>query len=345
MSAFVLVRIWLHVLDMLDRLILAVGLRVGIMLLRALHYLLDRMYPHQAGPKITKDGIPVVWFDSSGLFLPYYIGVAEYLLANYDCTNVCAAGVSGGYAPAATLVMDVTAEDHWAAIELLRRLGSGRWLGAYFFSASEMIHHGYLPALSQPEVEAKMLRRFNDGRLWLGSTVIWPQPGNAIWTNRFASVKELCYACTCSMRTIPILRLPGRLAGALVWDGCIACRPSGVDAQSAELKFLRVSAFPSSRAHISPSRLLGGLHDVVQLPSRQKFDSWRRQGWEDCRTADAAGQLAAAGLVATSAVATVGAQGQACSERQPTNVARESDGKQRNEPGTARPRRSAVSPS
>ena len=217
----------------------------------------------------------IIYFCSSGLFLPYYIGVAEYLKANFDCSSLIVAGVSGGYAPAASIVLGLDSETHWRAIEGMRVAGRSRALGNYFFSEHEMIHSGYLPLLE--EDEPRLLRSLSKRRLWLGCTQLWPRPLRSMWTSSFESVKALCHACTCSMRVFPILRLPGKLRGCWVVDGMLGCHPRQL--ANAE-RMLIVSAVPS-REGLSPKRVLGGVTDLARLPSRRNFDRWMAQGWED----------------------------------------------------------------
>jgi hypothetical protein len=284
----------------LDRLLLWLALCVGTRVLRAIHRLLDTLGRKPSGPPLSgpdESDTPILaWFDSSGLYMCYYLGIAEYLLENFDCTDLVAAGVSGGYAPASMLLLGLSAEDHWRALETLRNYSiySQRWLGSYFFSASEMIHYGYLPILERfaPRQQQVLLTALRSGRFWVGASEIWPQFGNAVWTHCFSSIRHLCYVCTCSLRTWPLLKRPGRLGRSLVIDGVLFCRPRTT--QSSRL--LRVSAFPSSLAAISPVRLLGGFMDVVRLPSREKFDTWRAQGREDARLADERGVMEACGL-------------------------------------------------
>ena len=272
-----------------DSIVLSVLLCLGTPLLRLFHALLDALGVPGA-PAGIEDDI-VLWFDSSGLLLPYHIGVADYIAENYDVSRVVAAGISGGYAPASTLVLGVNTESHWEAIQTLRALGASRWLGCYFFSSDEMIEHGYLPQLEADEPNA--LAKLAGGRMHLGCSELLPRLGRAVWINRFESARAICYACTCSMRTLPILRIPGLIGRALVIDGVLACRPA-----RAAHKLIRVSVFPSKRATISPAGHLGGMSDLVRLPSRANFERWLAQGRADAADADARGVFAAAGLVA-----------------------------------------------
>ena len=283
-------RYLLAVVLWLDRCVLDIGLWFGTKVLRLVHTVLDCFFT-DAGPPLDDKAV-VLWFDSSGLLLPYHIGVAEWVLDHYDCSSVVAAGISGGYAPAASIVMGITAEDHWRAVETLRALGGTRWLRAYFFSSSEMIHHGYLPQLA-PAEDATLIK-LAGGRMFIGCSEIWPRFGRAVWVNRFESAKAICHACTCSMRTLPILRLPGRIGRALVIDGVLACRPRR---QATARNVIRVSVFPSKRASIAPERLLGGASDLIRLPSREKWDKWMHQGKLDAEAAAKRGVFAAAGLV------------------------------------------------
>ena len=277
-------RYLLAVVLWLDRCVLDIGLRFGTKVLRLVHTVLDCFFT-DAGPPLDDKAV-VLWFDSSGLLLPYHIGVADWVLDHYDCSSVVAAGISGGYAPAASIVMGITAEDHWRAVETLRALGGTRWLRAYFFSSSEMIHHGYLPQLA-PAEDATLIK-LAGGRMFIGCSEIWPRFGRAVWVNRFESAKAICHACTCSMRTLPILRLPGRIGRALVIDGVLACRPRR---QATARNVIRVSVFPSKRASIAPERLLDaeaaakrGVFAAAGLVPKQD-DSGRRAPSKDIAAA------------------------------------------------------------
>lgn len=171
--------------------------------------------------------------------------------------------------------------------------------------SSAVVHHGYLPQLSEggDAATAALLEHTHGGRLRLGSTEVWPRPLHTVWVSRFRSAKELCHAATCSMRTWPILRLPGRLGGALVWDGVFACRlplhavarPEGTEGGSAPFSggVIRVAVVPTSRATVAPAELLGGASDLVSLPSREAFDAMVRQGRSDAQLADQCGAFAA----------------------------------------------------
>ena len=257
-----------------DKAALAIGLLIRRFAIRLLHAVLDRIYPPSSGPPLDDGDKVVVWFDSSGLLLPYHIGVAEYLSERYCSTNICCVGISGGYAPASTLIMGVSAEEHWQAVQTLRRLGQKRWLSSFFFSSSEMIHHGYLPQLQPSERET--LSKLAGDRMWIGASEIWPMPGRQVWTHRYQSSKHVCHACTCSMRTPPILRLPGRVDGALVVDGALACRP-----RSAPANLVRVSVFPSSLATISPQQQIGGARERL-LPVVSAFPFSQAGLYVDC---------------------------------------------------------------
>lgn len=183
----------------LDKILLTFLLYFGTPLLRCLHALFELIGGPPTGPPVEDEA--VLWFDSAGLLLPYHIGVAEYVSTHYDCSSLVAAGISGGYAPAATLVMGVTIEAHWQAVETLRALGRNRWLGAFFFSSKEMIEHGYLPQLEASEAAA--LDRLASGRMWIGCSEIFPRFGRAVWVRRFASARAICHACTCRCSVPP----------------------------------------------------------------------------------------------------------------------------------------------
>ena len=60
----------------LDRCVLAIGLWFGTKVLRLVHTVLDCFFT-DAGPPLDDKAV-VLWFDSSGLLLPYHIGVAEW---------------------------------------------------------------------------------------------------------------------------------------------------------------------------------------------------------------------------------------------------------------------------
>ena len=137
-----------------------------------------------------------------------------------------------------------------------------------------------------------MLAKLESGRMYIGCSEIWPRFGRDVWINTFDSARKICHACTCSMRTLPILRLPGRIGRLLVIDGVLACRPRQPDAR----RLIRVSVFPTSRATVAPKQPLGGMSDLVRLPSREKWEAWIERGRVDAAAADQRGALAAAGL-------------------------------------------------
>ena len=223
----------------------------------------------------NSDTPTIIYFHSSGLFLPYHIGVAEYMKANFDCRKTTCIGVSGGYAGASTIVLDLDPETHWQAISGMRQRASQRWLGSLLLGSHDMIHCGYLPLL-RPEV----LRKLRSGRFRLGCTKLWPYPLTPLWVSSFDSVKALCYACTCSMRVFPIFRMPGRIDGSLVLDGFLGCQPGPFGSNVIE-----VSAVPCASATVAPAQVLGGLTQVITLPNREDFDAWRSKGWADADSA------------------------------------------------------------
>ena len=183
----------------------------------------------------------------------------------------------------------------------LRKRGEQRWpLQTFLLSEHDMIHHGYLPLLKPHEQE--LLPKLLSGRLRLGATCLagpwWAPCLGAIWSSRYESIEALCHACTCSMRTLPIFRFFGRLRGCLCFDGWMGCRPEQqirAIPRASLARLLVVSAVPCPEADIAPKRVLGGLSQLVTLPSRDDFDEWMRRGREDA--AGAADAIAAAGLV------------------------------------------------
>lgn len=296
----------LELLLWLDRLLLSLGLYVGQPIVGVLRWL-QALFLDTAEDSAEADGgLPLLFFESSGLFLPYYIGVAKYLREHYDTDHVICAGVSGGYAAASSLALGISPETHWAAIDGMRRHGRRRRLGTFFLSSSDMIHSGYLPLLKRDHPEYLALRaRLARGRFWLGATAVWPWPGTSVWVggDDLSSVKSLCHAATCSMRVLPIFRAPGLLRGSMVFDGFLACRPACLrrhlrlsQGQAAIGKTLTVSAVPSTTASISPSALLGGLSDVVCLPTRATFDQWVARGASDAAAAAERGLFDQAGM-------------------------------------------------
>lgn len=263
-----------------DRLLLRSTLCCGqplVRVLRSLQTVREAIWPmdepHSREQLANADA--VLYFASSGLFFPYYIGIAEYLKAHFDCSSLVVAGVSGGYAPAASIVLGLDPETHWRAIDGMRTMGRSRALGTYFFSEHEMMHGGYLPLLKDDE--PRLLPLLSSKRLWLGCTRLWPQPLRAFWLSSFDSLHALVHACTCSMRVLPILRLPGKLGGCWVVDGFFGCHPPQL---ACDEHVLVISAVPSA-AGLSPKEVLGGATDLVRLPSRENFDAWMRQGWLD----------------------------------------------------------------
>ena len=98
-----------------DRLLLNAGLTLGSPVRRLLRRRQARLAAASDGGSQTHFSLDaelstsakrpiLLYFHSSGLFLPYYIGVAEYLKAHYDCSDIMCAGVSGGYAGASSIV-------------------------------------------------------------------------------------------------------------------------------------------------------------------------------------------------------------------------------------------------
>ena len=283
-----------------DRLLLNAGLTLGSPVRRLLRRRQARLAAASDGGNQTQFSLDadttsakrpiLLYFHSSGLFLPYYIGVAEYLKAHYDCSDIMCAGVSGGYAGASSIVLDIDPLTHWRAVDGMRQRAASRFFGSFLLSSHDMIHCGYLPLLRERADE--LLPRLATGRMRLGCTQLWPWPMlRAVWLDTFHSVKALCHACTCSMRVIPIFRLPGRLGdGSLVVDGFLGCCPEQLlaalhsAAPSAPLPtIITISAVPCE-ADLAPSRVLGGLSQVVRLPSRKDFDAWQRQGWLDAES-------------------------------------------------------------
>jgi hypothetical protein len=169
-----------------------------------------------------------------------------------------------------------------------------------------MIHSGYLPLLKRDHAAYLTLRaRLARGRFWLGATAVWPWPGTSVWVggDDLSSAKSLCHAATCSMRVLPIFRTPGFLRGSLVFDGFLACRPACLrrhlrvsQGMAAIGKTITVSAVPSTTASISPSSLLGGVSDVVCLPTRARFDAWVARGASDAEAAAQRGLFDQAGM-------------------------------------------------
>ena len=290
-------------LRLFDELLLLAALIIGAPFRIALRRIQEKLRTGHRVQSPPAEVPPIIlFFNSSGLFLPYYIGVAEYLKEHYDvdADHVYACGVSGGYAPAASIVLGLDPEVHWEAIENLRRRGEQRWpFGTFLLSEHDMIHHGYLPILRPRQEE--LLPKCLSGRLQLGSTAVfpcWTPMLGAIWTSRYGSMEALCHACTCSMRTLPILRWFGTLNGTLCFDGWMGCTPQqvmdaipGADAS----RLLVVSAVPCPEAHIAPRQVLGGLSKVVTLPSRGEFDDMVHRGREDAKRA--VGTIEATGLL------------------------------------------------
>lgn len=292
----------------LDRLLLWLALAVFQPLIGVLRALQARLLdsPAEDAPSDDPSAPPLLFFESSGLFLPYYLGVADYLKEDYELDAAICAGVSGGYAAASTIALGLTTETHWAAIEGMRRLGQKRVLGTFAFTSRDMIHNGYLPLLKKDHARYLELReRLAQGRFYLGATSLWPWPGTSVWAggDEMPSAKALCHAATCSMRVPPIFFRPGKLLGRYVIDGFLACRPAclrhhlrthhGLAPLGATIT---VSAVPSSTASVSPAALLGGLSAVVLLPSRETFDAWMAAGRSDAAVAAQRGVFEAAHL-------------------------------------------------
>lgn len=288
----------------------SLALRLALFLFRPLLLLLrllqSLLLDREEDQRETEDARPLLFFESSGLFLPYYIGVAEYLVHHYNLDRALCAGVSGGYAGAASIALGVSAEMHWEAIASMAMLAKRRALGSFFLSSRDMIHSGYLPILKRNHAAYLALReRLSRGHFWLGATAIWPRPASSVWAGAddMSSAKALCHAATCSMRVLPIFRKPGLLKQSLVCDGFLACRPACLRRHLRVNRGIHdightitISAIPSKTAVISPSTLLGGLSDVVCLPSRQNFDSWRARGRADAAAAAERGVFDRAGL-------------------------------------------------
>jgi len=103
----------------LDRLILFLGLLVGQPFIGAIRRLQALLIDSEEDTAESDDpsAPPLIFFESSGLFFPYYLGVAEHVCEHYDTDHVICAGVSGGYAAASTIALGLHTEMHWAAIE------------------------------------------------------------------------------------------------------------------------------------------------------------------------------------------------------------------------------------
>ena len=113
-------------LAQVDKLILYLILAVGVPIIRLLRRAQAASLSRR---EVLPSRAPVIYFESCGLFLPYHIGVAEYIKEHFECGNVTCVGVSGGYAPAASIVLGLSPEQHFAAIEGMRTRGSQRALG------------------------------------------------------------------------------------------------------------------------------------------------------------------------------------------------------------------------
>ena len=141
-----------------------------------------------------------ICFSGSGYHYPWQVGVALYLQENYDLSECCFLGVSGGSYVATLLALDISIKEYvYIWIKESYKVFKNRLLATYLICHS-VIKRIHLKYLSQEDYKKA------NGRLFISITRFKRLLRNRI-INRFYSNEDLVDAI-CSSSQIPFMLSP-----------------------------------------------------------------------------------------------------------------------------------------
>jgi hypothetical protein len=125
----------------------------------------------------------------------------------------------------------------------------------------------------------RLKRRVDAGLVGIGVTIL-PSFRPAILT-QFDTIKDLCYAITCSERILPFYRRPGYINGHWVVDGALSIPFVELSDPSSTIT---ISPWTDSSADIKPQQAFR-YEQLVRPPTKCEFISQFQQGYRDAARA------------------------------------------------------------
>jgi hypothetical protein len=211
-----------------------------------------------------------ICFSGSGYHYPWQVGVALYLQENYDLSECCFLGVSGGSYVATLLALDISIKEYvYIWIKESYELFNKRLLATYLIchSVIKRIHLKYLLREDYKKANGRLFISITRFKCFLKNRII----------NRFYSNEDLVDAI-CSSSQIPFMLSPSlfyKFRGERCLDGGFSYNWMKLDDET-----IMISPYQWSRM-----RYFYALNGIIHCTERNYYRLVQR-GYDDAKVID-----------------------------------------------------------